>query len=84
MFMHRWVDPEFEDKEDMSRAVESGTRTEEEEVVVDMEESVEMVNNCNSREEEVAPHMEIKSINMEEQRHGKLRNRINSHFFAAQ
>ena len=58
MFMHRWVDPEFEDKEeDVSRKVEAGTRTEEEEVVVDMEESREMVNNCNSREEEVAPHI---------------------------
>ena len=57
MFMHRWVDPEFEDKEDMSRKVKSGTRTEEEEVAVDMEENREMVNNCDSREEEVAPHI---------------------------
>ena len=67
MILHRWADPEFDNAEDMSRGVEAGTGTEEEEVAVDMEDNREMVNNCSSREEEVGIHLE------------ELRNKLNQH-----
>ena len=62
MILHRWVHPEFEDEENISREVETGTGSEQE-VVVEVEHKREMVNNCiNSREEEkIVVDMEIES-----------------------
>ena len=62
MFLYRWVHPEFEDEENISREVETGTGPEQE-VVVEVEHKREMVNNCiNSREEEkIVVDMEIES-----------------------
>ena len=47
IILHRWVDPEFENEEDVSREMEAVTGEVEE-----VEDNRGMVNNCNSKEEE--------------------------------
>ena len=49
--LHRWVHPEFEDEDTISREVETGTGTVEE-VTVKVEDNRKVVNNCTTREEE--------------------------------
>ena len=61
MIPHRWVDPEFEDGEDMIRE-EAATGTEGEEEVT-VKDSREVVNNLREEEEEIViVHMEMDSI----------------------
>ena len=62
--LHRWVDPEFKEEEDMSREDEAGTETEED-VVDDMDTNREVVDNLR----EIFVHMEdniVVDIEMEE------------------
>ena len=49
--LHRWVHPEFEDEDTISREVETGTGTVED-VTVKVEDNRKVVNNCTTREEE--------------------------------
>ena len=47
--LYRWVDPEFEDEEEMRREVEAGNSSGEE-VSVEMEDNGDMVNNVEGKE----------------------------------
>ena len=47
--LYRWVDPEFEDEEEMRREVEAGNSSGEE-VAVEMEDNGDMVNNVEGKE----------------------------------
>ena len=66
--LHRWVDPEFEDEEDMSRVEEANGR--EEEVAIEVEGDREVVDNVREEEEEIiVVHMEdniVVDMEMEE------------------
>ena len=60
MIPHRWVDPEFKDKEDASREVE-GTVTGEE-VAVELENKRKMVNNLMEEEEDFVVDIEMEEL----------------------
>ena len=61
LILHRWVDPEFEDEEDMSEEVEEATSTEGE-VAVESEDNREVVDNLTEDEEAVVVEIEMEEL----------------------
>ena len=61
LILHRWVDPEFEDEEDMSKEVEEATGTEGE-VAVESEDNREVVDNLTEDEEAVVVEIEMEEL----------------------